>query len=61
MFIFTAKKEIDDGNLEDYNDRLKFWEEQKAKQPAPEHTGCHEIEGGYKVPKELWTKLYKYV
>ncbi|PSN50701.1 hypothetical protein C0J52_01199 [Blattella germanica] len=56
----STKKEVDDGNIEDYYERIKLWEDQKAKQPEPENIGCHEIEGGYKIPKDLWTKLYKY-
>jgi hypothetical protein len=58
--MFSAgKKEIDDGNIEDYNERLKLWEEQKVSQAEPEQTGGREIEGGYKLPKDLWSKLYK--
>ncbi|KAJ9577602.1 hypothetical protein L9F63_005789, partial [Diploptera punctata] len=56
----STKKEIDDGNIEDYHERLKFWEEQKARQPEEENTGYHEMEGGYKIHKNLWTKLYNY-
>jgi hypothetical protein len=59
MLFSAAKKEIDDGNIEDYNERLKLWEEQKATQAEPEHTGDHELEGGYKLPRDLWSKLYK--
>lgn len=55
----AGKKEIDDGNIEDYNERLKLWEEQKARQTEPEEMGGHEIGGGYKLPRDLWSKLYK--
>ncbi|XP_021935615.1 DNA excision repair protein ERCC-6-like isoform X3 [Zootermopsis nevadensis] len=56
----SRKKEIDDGNIEDYNERLKLWEEQKARQTEPEEMGGHEIGGGYKLPRDLWSKLYNY-
>jgi hypothetical protein len=55
----VAKKEIDDGNFEDYHDRLKLWEEQRSRQAKPEQTGDHELEKGYRLPKDLWSKLYK--
>jgi hypothetical protein len=57
--LSEAKKEIDDGNIEDYIERLKLWEQQKARQPEPEQTGDHEMEGGYKLSRDLWSKLYK--
>jgi hypothetical protein len=59
MLFSVGKKEIDDGNLEDYNERLKLWEEQRVRQAKPEQTGDHEMEGGYKLPGDLWSKLYK--
>ena len=59
VLFFVAKKEVDDGNTEDYIERLKLWEEQKARQAEVEQTGDHEMEGGYKLTKALWCKLYK--
>jgi hypothetical protein len=59
LFFSVAKKEIDDGNIEDYDERLKLWEEQRLRQAKPEQTGEHEMEGGYRLPKDLWSKLYK--
>ncbi|PNF23188.1 hypothetical protein B7P43_G02730 [Cryptotermes secundus] len=56
----SSKKEIDDGNIEDYNERLKLWEEQRGRQAKAEQTGDHEMEGGYKLPRDLWSKLYNY-
>ncbi|XP_067005938.2 DNA excision repair protein ERCC-6 [Anabrus simplex] len=53
----STKKEIDDGNIEDYLERLKYWEETKTEE---ETTGDHELEGGYKLPKRLWNKLFNY-
>ena len=59
VLFYVAKKEIDDGNTEDYIERLKLWEEQRARQAEAEQTGDHEMEGGYKLTRALWCKLYK--
>ncbi|CAG2069494.1 unnamed protein product, partial [Timema podura] len=50
-----CKKEIDDGNVEDYQERLKMLEGQG-------HDVCppHELGEGFKVPGTLWNKLYSY-
>jgi predicted RecA/RadA family phage recombinase len=57
--LCVAKKEIDDGNTEDYIERLKLWEEQRMRQAEAGQAGDHEMEGGYRLPKALWCKLYK--
>ena len=59
LLFCVAKKEVDDGNTEDYIERLKLWDEQKARQAEVEQTGDHEVEGGYKLTRALWCKLYK--
>ncbi|XP_069685202.1 DNA excision repair protein ERCC-6-like [Periplaneta americana] len=56
----STKKEIDDGNIEDFYERLNLWEMEKAKHTDSTSVGDHEMEGGYKLPKTLWSKLYNY-
>lgn len=52
-----SKKEIDDGNADDYMERLKLWEKTHTEETV---TGDQELEGGYRIPKYLWSKLYNY-
>ncbi|XP_063234506.1 DNA excision repair protein ERCC-6-like [Bacillus rossius redtenbacheri] len=55
-----SRKEIDDGNLEDFQERLKLWEERQAREGAADDGSPHELENGLKVPAQLWGKLYSY-
>ncbi|XP_046989241.1 DNA excision repair protein ERCC-6-like isoform X2 [Schistocerca americana] len=52
-----SKKEIDDGNADDYMERLKLWEKTRTEETV---RGDQELEGGYRIPKFLWNKLYNY-
>ncbi|KAG8232117.1 hypothetical protein J437_LFUL012126, partial [Ladona fulva] len=60
-----SKKVIDDGNIEDYVDRLKLWEKQQ-KEESREDGGetndilFHELDGGLKVPLRIWKRLFSY-
>ena len=46
-----ADKVIDDGNVEDYQQRLRDWELDDA-------IVCEEFEGGLKIPSMIWDQVY---
>ena len=46
---------IDDGNKNDYNERLA-----ELTDFALEHQDCEEFEGGYRIPLSIWNQLYNY-
>jgi DNA excision repair protein ERCC-6 len=48
---------LDDGNLNDYNDRLSAWKKSLEKFDDEDD---EEFEGGFKVPKKMWERLYNY-
>lgn len=52
---FSGGKEMDDGNIEDYNARLKLWEKERGE----EDRGSHQLSGGLEVPNCIWNNLYK--
>ena len=49
---------LDDGNVNDYNDRLTAWK--KSLEERYDDEDDEEFEGGFKVPKKIWERLYSY-
>lgn len=60
------KKELDDGDIDTYNRRIRQWEKMKAATPSAEGEDSdgedkfYELEGDYKIPLSVWNRLYNY-
>lgn len=61
----TGRKELDDGDIDTYNRRIRQWEKIKAETPSAEgeesddEEKFYDLEGDYKIPLSTWNKLYK--
>lgn len=66
-------KERDDGNIEDYIQRIEAWKEERLRKKQAkilqggdldseeeEEEGYEEFDGGYRIPLGVWNKLFKY-
>lgn len=66
-------KERDDGNIEDYIQRIEAWKEERLRRKQAkilqggdldseeeEEEGYEEFDGGYRIPLGVWNKLFKY-
>ncbi|XP_046660917.1 DNA excision repair protein ERCC-6-like [Homalodisca vitripennis] len=53
-----TKKELDDGDVDAFNRRIRLWEREKQKECVEEK--YHQLDGGYKLPLNMWDKLYNY-
>lgn len=60
--IYAGKKELDDGDVDAFNRRIRLWErEQERLEVDEEKPKYQQLDGEYKIPKEMWDKLYKSV
>ncbi|RZF48893.1 hypothetical protein LSTR_LSTR003273 [Laodelphax striatellus] len=59
-----SKKELDDGDIDLYRHRIMEWEKENGKSADDvinmDSDQYHEFDSGFKIPLELWDKLYNY-
>ena len=53
-------KILDDGDRKEYINRLEDWHESRTTGDIKSDSIYEELEGGLRVPKAIWTKLYHY-
>ncbi|XP_022193380.2 LOW QUALITY PROTEIN: DNA excision repair protein ERCC-6 [Nilaparvata lugens] len=59
-----SKKELDDGDIDLFRHRIIEWEKENGKSADDvinmDSDQYHEFDSGFKIPLELWDKLYNY-
>ena len=53
---------VDDGNTQDFNERIANWRKLSgvSQEDDDDDDECEDFEGGYKLPKRVWDRLYNY-
>lgn len=50
---------MDDGDVDEYNRRMRLWQKTKLDCDEEVVQGVHELDGGYQIPNTIWIRLYK--
>ena len=56
----NVKKVLDDGDRQEYINRLEDWHENRTQEDIDSDLVYEELEGGLRVPKSIWSRLYYY-